>query len=108
MAVDTQEAAHVARSSVRGLVATQAVVDWLGLLLPRCMAHALHELRACGQTAPQARLLRSPAPLAVPSVVAGAGEGKTETCTRLSASFVLFGITLRQAPAGHHTGLGRR
>src|SRR5215510_6854035 len=71
------------------------------------MANNLQQLMEFGQTAPQARLVRSPSHLAVPSVVACAVEGKTEKRQRLSASLVPFGVTLRKATEGHQTGFRR-
>ena len=107
MAVDTEEASHVARYPVIGLVAAQDVMDLLGLVFQRFMAQDLQQLMAFCQTAPHACLVRSPSHLEVASVVAGAVEGKTEKRKRLSASPVPFGVPRSKATEGHQTGLGR-
>ena len=106
MAGDTSEASPVARYPIIGRVASQDLIDLLGLVFQRCMSHDLQQLMASCQTAPQARLVRSPSHLEVSSVVACAVEGKTEKRKRLSASPVPFGVTLSKATKGHQTGLG--
>ncbi len=77
MAVDTQEAAHVARDTIISIVASQALVDLLGLLLQRCMSNDLQQLMEFRQTASQARRVCSPSHLEVPLAVARAVKGKT-------------------------------
>src|SRR5262245_30442377 len=76
MAVDTQEAAHVARYTIVSVVASQALVDLLGLLLQRFMSNDLQQLMEFCQTASQTRLVGSPSHLEVPLAVARAVQGK--------------------------------
>jgi hypothetical protein len=85
-------------------VASQDLIDLLGLVFQRFMSNDLQQLMEFCQTAPQARLVRSPSHLEVSSVVACAVEGKTEKRKRLSASPVPFGVTLSKATEGHQTG----
>src|SRR5262249_27305821 len=105
---DTQEAAYVARYTIGSVVASQALVALLGLLLQRCMAHDLQQLMEFCQPASQARLVGSPSHLAVPLAVAPAVQGKAQTRERLPTFSVPRGVAFGKATERAQTGVGRR
>jgi hypothetical protein len=78
MAVDAQEAAHIARYPIIGVVASLALIDLLGLVFQGFMSNDLQQLMEFRQTAPQARLVGSPSHLEAPSEVARTVEGQAQ------------------------------
>jgi hypothetical protein len=107
VAVDTQEASHIARDAILGIVASQPLVDLSRLFGKRFVPTTLQELMEVSQTALQSGFLGFPSHLEGASTVARAVEGEAQKRQGFSAVPLPGGIPCGEPPAGHQTRLTR-